>query len=341
MGGDENDMSMKRTSCVAIAVLLVCLGVVYASNRETVVEFFYIPVGCPDCEEAQSLITEIERQYSEKLCLEWIDVSQREGFQRFRQYNLRRAPAVVINCEYIISSDEMNHEKLVTVIGAYLQGAQPRPNPSMPLSLMTTFSLGFFDTFSPCLIAILSFILSYTIGKTTGFKEGMLRIMVFGMGFISAAVLLGATVALALVSTPTFQNMLVWIMCIFVIFFGLSLLGFIKIPIQTKPLVTKLAKNYASTHVGLFSLGFLFYFLDPCIAPFCFTILVMVQNSEFTLHLVVFCLGATIPFVGIGILAGSASKLARKTYKHRSKIRAISGLILIGYALYLIIFYLL
>ena len=51
--------------------------------------------------------------------------------------------------------------------------------------------------------------------------------------------------------------------------------------------------------------------------------------------------GAIIPFIGIGIFAGSVSKLARVTYRQRFLIRAISGLILIGYALYLIVFYLL
>jgi cytochrome c biogenesis protein CcdA len=55
-------------------------------------------------------------------------------------------------------------------------------------------------------------------------------------------------------------------------------------------------------------------------------------------------LGVIIPFIGIGLLAGSISKLARSTYRHKSKIRAISGLILIAYSIYLIVqslFYLL
>jgi cytochrome c biogenesis protein CcdA len=49
----------------------------------------------------------------------------------------------------------------------------------------------------------------------------------------------------------------------------------------------------------------------------------------------VFCLGAIIPFICIGLFAGSVSKLARTTYKHRFIIRAISGSILISYAIYL------
>jgi cytochrome c biogenesis protein CcdA len=301
------------------------------------VEFFYLPSGCSTCDRAKPSVLEIEKQYGERILVKWVDVRDAEGFQRFRQYALNRVPAVVVNCEYKILSSEITLERLRAVLDAYLGETPPPPSPSAPLSLIAAFTLGFFETFSPCLIAILSFILSYTVGEATRFKEGMLRVMTFGVGFVSAAVVLGATFALALVSIPNLQNVMMWIICVFVFIFGLNLLGLFKMPIQTKPLVKKLTERYAFTYVGLFSLGFLFYFLDPCIAPFLFTILAMLQRSEFILPLLLFCLGAIIPFIGIGIVAGSASKLARKTYKHRTKIRVISGIILISYAIYLIV----
>ncbi|MCL6578711.1 MAG: cytochrome c biogenesis CcdA family protein [Candidatus Bathyarchaeota archaeon] len=321
-------------------MLFACLGVVHASDK-VLVEFFYFPSGCYTCDNAKSLITDIERQYSDKIHVEWVNVKDSEGLQRFRQYNLTRVPAVMVNHEYTILSNEISLEKLRTVIEAYLHETPPPPSSSTPLSLIVAFSLGFFETFSPCLIAILSFILSYTIGKTTCFKEGMLYVMTFGIGFVSAAIFIGATFALVLISMPSLQNAFVWIICVFVIIFGFNLLGLFKLPFQTKSLVKKLTERYAFTYAGLFLLGFLFYFLDPCISPFLFNVLVMLQNSEFTLHLILFCLGAILPFIFIGIAAGSASKLTRKTYKHRRKIRAISGLILISYALYLILSYLL
>jgi cytochrome c biogenesis protein CcdA len=56
--------------------------------------------------------------------------------------------------------------------------------------------------------------------------------------------------------------------------------------------------------------------------------------------LLVFSIGVIIPFILIGLLAGSISKLARTTYKNRNRIRLISGLILIGYAAYILIFHL-
>jgi len=267
-----------------------------------------------------------------------VDTGTRQGRDILTSFNLTRAQVIVIshNNEDTVL-EEITQGNLEEVIDAFL-GGKPLPEPAhmSVYPLFTAFSLGFFDTFSPCLIAMLSFILSYTIGETIRFKEGILRVITFGIGFVSAAVILGATVALTFISIPSLQLVLMWIICIFAILFGLNLLGLLNMPIQTKPLVKKLVGRYATTYMGLLLLGFIFYFLDPCIAPFAFTMLMMLQNFEFILPLLAFCLGAIIPFIGIGILAGYASKLARTTYKHKYKIRAVSGLILIIYALYLI-----
>ncbi|MCK4477312.1 hypothetical protein KAU88_02140 [Candidatus Bathyarchaeota archaeon] len=211
--------------------------------------------------------------------------------------------------------------------------------------LMLAFTLGFFETFSPCLIILLSFVLSYTISKTSPFKESFSRVMIFGMGFLSATILLAVVLGLVFLSMPVLQYSLTWIVCVFALVFGLNLLGVLKIPFtgrfQSKPVIKKLARKFVITYAGLFLLGFIFYFLDPCIAPIFVSIMPLLLPETFLFTLFVFCVGAIVPFIGIGVFAGSISKLARSTYRHQSKIRAISGLILIGYALYLIVFYLL
>ena len=238
------------------------------------------------------------------------------------------------------------NETLREVIDAYLAGETPSFSPSSLIALLAVaFSFGFFETFSPCLIALLSFALSYTIGKTTQFREGLLQVMAFGVGFVSAAVLLGVTVGLTFLSIPTLHDILMWVVCIFAIFFGLDLLGFnllksLNIKFETKPLVKKLSKKFVFTYTGLILLGFLFYFLDPCIAPVFVSMLPLLLPEYLFLLFLVFCLGVIIPFIIIGIFAGSISKLARSTYRYRSKIRAVSGSILIAYSLYLIVFYL-
>jgi cytochrome c biogenesis protein CcdA len=93
--------------------------------------------------------------------------------------------------------------------------------------------------------------------------------------------------------------------------------------------------------IGLFFLGFIFYFLDPCIAPIFIAMIPLLLQEHLSLIILVFSIGAFIPFIGIGLLVGSLSRLVNFTNEHRSKIRAISGLILISYAIYLVLFNLL
>ena len=236
-----------------------------------------------------------------------------------------------------------NETKLINNI--YIYGEVKVTGTDFMTMFMLAFSFGFFETFSPCLIILLSFILSYTIGKTSNFKESFSKIMIFGTGFLAATLLLAASFGLVFLSMPTLQYSLMWAVCIFALVFGLNLLGILKvpskIPLQSKPIIRKLAKKYVITYTGLLLLGFIFYFLDPCIAPIFVSMMPLLLPEMLLFTLFVFSLGAIVPFIGIGLFAGSVSKLVRITYRHRFKVRAISGLILITYALYVIISYLL
>ncbi len=341
-------MKLNLTTFFAILTLLLVIGEVQASSRVLIRYFYYGSGICPDCapenERITLVLTEIMSKYEDRVYVMRVDLSYRPGRDIWRGFNLTEVPPVMVityNNEQVVLK-EITKENLEAVMDAFLGGKPPpsEPNHVSAYSLFAAFSLGFFDTFSPCLIAMLSFILSHTIGETSRFKEGFFRVVTFGIGFVSAAVLLGATVAFTIIFMPSIQFVLMWIVSIFAILLGLNLLGLLDVPIQTKPMVKKLAGKYAAMYMGLLLLGFIFYFLDPCIAPFAFTMLMMLQSYEYALPLLMFCVGAIIPFIGIGILAGYASKLARSTYKHKHKIRAISGLILIIYALYLITFYL-
>jgi cytochrome c biogenesis protein CcdA len=203
--------------------------------------------------------------------------------------------------------------------------------------LTLAFSFGFFETFSPCLVVLLSFILSYTMGEAPKFKKNFTQVMTFGGGFLLAALVLGLAFGFVFLSLPTLTFSLTLGVSLFAVLFGLNLLGVLKVPIETKPTVQKLAKKYVFTYLGLFFLGFVFYFLDPCIAPIFVSMVPLLYLTYLPLILFIFCVGAIIPFIAIGASAGSISKLTRSVYRNRTKIRAISGLILIGYALYLII----
>ena len=351
---------MKRAHLLLSGIFLLLLIKPTCSTEQVIIEFLYLdpslsPYGCPPCSglrpspmrahpdflNKSETLNRIQNDYGSQVLVERIEYYSPEGLEKASLYNVIRPNSIVINGELVIAED-FDEAYIREVIDAALEGTLPSsPVEPRPLSLVTAFSLGFFETFSPCLLALLSFVLSFTVGKTSRFKESFLHVMTFGMGFVSAVVLLGVTtVALTFFFTPMLQNTLMLGVCIFAILFGIIviLFGLMNKPFQTKPVVKELARKYAATYIGLFLLGFLFYFLDPCIALLIFPVLVMLQTSEFVFSLFVFCVGVVLPFVGIGILAGSISTLVRSAYRHRSTIRVISGFILVVYGFYLIIF---
>jgi len=362
-------------------VLFLLLIQIANSTTQVSIEFFYWdPREDPDyCETCGSWVgifndylgkndtmNEIRISYSGRVLVEWKKyyiypygkrILSDDGIRATVDYTATTPNSIVIkdgkgNFTTFIGYG-INETRVIEVIEAYLAGLEPPPSPPpMPLIavLAGAFAFGFFETFSPCLIILLSFVLGYSIGETTRFREGFLKVTTFGIGFIFATVLvfLGSVGLIIAFSTSVFQNALTFIICVFAIIFGLDLLGlnflkFLKIKVETKPIIQKLSRKYVFTYAGLMALGFLFYFLDPCIAPIFVIMLGTFQETLLVflpLVLLVFCLGVIVPFIGIGIVAGSISKLARSAYRHRSKIRAVSGIILMTYAVYFISFYL-
>jgi len=343
------------------------------STEQVVIEFLYWdpskdPRYCPTCDlwivayedfiERNNTMNRIQGNFTSKVLVNWTEYYSDYGREMLRSYNITHQNSIIIRDgqgNFTVIEGTFNETYIREVIYAYLEETPPPPPPPPPppLSLMYVlagaFSFGFFETFSPCLLILLSFVLSYSIGETTRFKEGFSKVMTFGIGFIFATVFVFlASVGLVVASSMlAFENVLMWVVFAIAIFFGLDLLGlsvlkFLRLEVKTKSTIQKLSRKFAFTYIGLIMLGFLFYFLDPCIAPIFVVMFGTFQQallSFLPLVLFVFCIGVLLPFICIGILAGSISKLARGAYRHRSRIRAVSGIILIAYALYFIIIY--
>ncbi|MEM4704029.1 MAG: cytochrome c biogenesis protein CcdA [Candidatus Bathyarchaeia archaeon] len=235
--------------------------------------------------------------------------------------------------------------------------AEPPPPPPSSMSfwavLALSFTFGFFETFSPCLIAMLSFVLAYSAGDEASFWARFGKVMVFAVGFVAATVVVFSVLALGVAGLSVVlgvQFVMMWVICVVALVLGFHLLGFsvfklLKVEVETKPVVQRLTRRYALSFLGLAFLGFLFYFLDPCLAPVFVAMLGTFEEAllleSLAVIVFVFCLGVILPFFFIGLLAGSISRLARSAYRQKARIRALSGLILIGYAIYLIVTYLL
>jgi len=130
----------------------------------------------------------------------------------------------------------------------------------------------------------------------------------------------------------------------------LNLVGLLPVPPVLKSLGQKigsrgrveLAQRYRATTIGLFSLGFLFYFVNLCTAPLSFSVLPTLTAPGNIYLLPLFAIGALLPFFAVGLVAGGSPALAKRIgQQHRLKIRALSGAILLVYSIWLIGFNLL
>jgi cytochrome c biogenesis protein CcdA len=350
---------MKRTVIFMLIVGLfaISMTVGYVLGSSVLVEFFYWdpsqdPNMCWTCSgwvkayydflNKWSIVDELESKYAGYIIVQRIEWDSNSG---------RPRNSIVINHEYVFF-ENFTVTDVEKVIENYLSGGQPTPQTTPPLpfvsAVVMAYTFGFFETFSPCLIALLSFVLSYTIAENLSFKGKFLRVSLFAFGFATAAVLIFSVVAVGLAVASVvfgFQYVMMWIVFGFAIIFGLDLMGLnlsrlLGAECKAKPLVQSMAKKYVISSFGFVLLGFSFYFLDPCIAPV-FVVMISTFSSDilFTylpLLLLVFILGVITPFIVVGILSGSISKLARDVYRHRAKIRATSGIILICYAFYLL-----
>ena len=349
-------MQVKRSSILAVVILLGLAAIVYAQSSVSIEFFYYVPCAtCPgsgigEYIEASNLVDKIERDYGSQVQVERVDRTTAEGRERYVEYGLTGAQVVVVNQKIILQDDQIIEENLRRDIDAYLRGDDPASNTFQSVTAFFAFSTGLLSGLSPCLMAMLGFILSYTSGTASGFKSGMFRVLIFGIGFISALLLIGALFAAVLISIPSFATTMTWIAAVFIIAVGLNLVGLLPLPSSLRSLGQKLgsrgrvelAQRYRATTIGLFSLGFLFYFVSICTAPLSFTVLPTLSAPNNIYLLPLFGIGALLPFFLVGIVAGGSPALAKRIgQQHRFKIRALSGAILLVYSVWLIGFNLL
>ena len=350
-------MNPKLAGSIAFVLVLLFAMDVFAQSPVSI-EFFYLVPTCDTCDPsatakyiaAQNLIDKIQSDYDDQVLIERVNRTSAEGRERYVEYGLTEAQAVVVNRKIKLQGDQLTEDNLKMYIDAYLRGDDPASDTFRPVTALFAFSTGLISGLSPCLMAMLGFILSYTSGTVSSFKSGMFRVSIFGIGFVSALLLIGALFAAVLMLVPSFTITMTWAASVLIIIVGSNLVGLLPVPSVLSSLSRKLgsrgrvelAQRYRATTIGLFSLGFIFYFVSICTAPLSFTVLPTLSAPSNIYLLPLFGIGAIIPFLAVGLVAGGSPALAKKIgQQHRLKIRALSGAILLAYSVWLIVFNLL
>ncbi|KKG76231.1 cytochrome C biosynthesis protein [Methanosarcina mazei] len=330
-----------------LAVIYLSLIFIPVACAEPVTIQYFHQKGCHDCEITDPIVDRIEAQY-ENMVITRIETSTADGFNQWNKYGFLEVPAIVINNETKIPKEEITEEKLKTLIDEYLveeeniteytteevtRKEQEIEYINTDLNLPFAYSLGLFAGFSPCLMAILGFLLSFTAGTSNSAKSGMVRATVFGLGLVGSYLILGLCLLSFRKSIPDLESFS-FITGVIVILIGLNLLGVLKSPVVLDNYFQNSARKYAGTLGGVFCLGILFSFVKvPCTAP----MLLVLLNKTITngtvndlALLLAFSGGVLTPFIGVGLIGGYT--LSKQIRSYKVYLKKISGfaLILLG-----------
>jgi cytochrome c biogenesis protein CcdA/glutaredoxin len=287
---------MKRVSRITALLVIIYLSLIFipVAHADPVTIQYFHQKGCHDCEITDPIVDRIETQYN-TIVISKIETSTADGFNQWNKYGFLEVPAIVINNETKIPKEEITEEKLKTLIDEYLveeeniteytteevtRKEQEIEYINTDLNLPFAYSLGLFAGFSPCLMAILGFLLSFTAGTSNSAKSGMVRATVFGLGLVGSYLLLGLCLLSFRKSIPDLESFS-FVTGIIVILIGLNLLGILKSPVVLDNYFQSSARKYAGTLGGVFFLGILFSFVKvPCTAPMLLVLLNKTITNE-------------------------------------------------------------
>ncbi len=354
----EIGVFMKRGSNVIIVLFFIYLSFllvpVVSANPDPVTVQYFHQKGCHYCEMTDPIVDKVKAQYENNdVVIIYIDTSTPDGFYQWIKYGFEGIPAIVINNETKLFGDgEITEEKLRTSIDGYLAKSREETEHttenatenkrdseyiSTNLNLPVAYSLGLFAGFSPCLMAILGFLLSFTAGTSNSTKNSMMRATVFGLGLVTSYIVLGLFLLSFRRSIPILEGFS-YLAGIIIILIGLNLLGIFNSPVVMDNYFRNSARKYVGTLSGVFFLGVLFSFVKvPCTAPM---LLVLISKtitngtvSDLTM-LLAFSAGVLTPFIGVGLLGGHT--LSKQIRSYRAYIKKASGIVLVLIGIWMI-----
>lgn len=221
------------------------------------------------------------------------------------------------------------------------------------VSVISALLGGLVVFFSPCILPIVPFYLSYMAGASMGEinaegdlapgvrRRAVLSATMFSLGIITVFVLLGAAAFSLSQAFRSHQNLFRIGSAAIVFIMGLHFLGVIRIGVldrqfQVQAGDTKHMNIWSSYVVGLaFAAGW-----TPCVGGVLVGVVMMASNEATALRgltmMVVFGVGMTAPFIVAAFFIKPFLKFAAKFRRHLPKVEKVMGLFLILFAILII-----
>lgn len=212
------------------------------------------------------------------------------------------------------------------------------------LSVPFAFLAGIISFLSPCTLPILPSFLAYLSGVSpdqdsqehvSSRNRMMISASLFVLGFTLVFVLLGASVSFLGKLLFEYQEILIKVSGVILIFFGLFLTGWLKIPMMYREFRPVQLKGKPAGHAGALAVGFTFGIgWTPCIGPVLGAILTIAGTSQGVRQgmflLAVYSLGLAIPFLLSAWLFNSLLDFIQKFKRIMRAVHVGGGLVLAG-----------
>ena len=204
--------------------------------------------------------------------------------------------------------------------------------------IVIAFIAGIVSFLSPCILPIIPGFLAYLAGESSSAtKPSRLSIFLnsffFVLGFSIIFALLGVLLNGALsYAAYAIQSWLAYVGGAIVIFFGLYLMGFFRIPFFESDHKMNFGKKFHSRYLTSLLFGFAFAAgWTPCVGPVLGGILGIAASApgEAFYLLLAYAIGLGIPFLVVGLFVAQASNFINKYITTIKYINPIFGAILV------------
>jgi cytochrome c-type biogenesis protein len=223
----------------------------------------------------------------------------------------------------------------------------------LDVSFWSAFVGGLVVFFSPCILPIVPFYLSYMAG--TGINvlsddgelpagiqtKAVLSSVMFSLGIITVFVLLGAAAFSISQSFRTYQDEFRYVAAAVILLIGLHFLGVIRIGFLNRQFQVQAGDTNNMSVMGSYVVGLAFAAgWTPCVGGV-LTAVVMTASFEDTAYqgiglLFVFGLGLTLPFIVAAFFIKPFLRFAGKFRRYLGAVEKFMGLLMAGFAILLI-----
>ncbi len=209
----------------------------------------------------------------------------------------------------------------------------------LQIPIFVAFFAGIVSFLSPCILPIIPGFLAYLAGESSSSASKPSRFTIFlnsfffVLGFSIVFAILGVLLNSVLAhSAYMVQQWLSWIGGAIVIFFGLYLMGFFKIPFLEYDHKLNLKTQFHSRYLTSLLFGFAFAAgWTPCVGPVLGGILGLAASApgEAFYLLLSYALGLGIPFLIVGLFVAQSAEIINRYVTRLAWVNKLFGAILI------------